>query len=106
MVSLFRHWAFLDSQTIKYFGMRRATAATRRRLKPLANNVFRNHFVAEVRDCIVGLGGHDQAECLQVGRHIDLVLAVIARQNFTQVHGAALGRDGPQHVRQVLPLTC
>jgi hypothetical protein len=33
-VSLFRHWAFLDSQTIKYFGMRRAMAATRRRLKP------------------------------------------------------------------------
>ena len=49
---------------------------------------------------VVGFGGDDQAEHLQLGGDVQLALRSV-QKDLAQVGRAAFGRDGPQHICQV-----
>ena len=67
----------------------------------LLDDVLQDDDVAGLGDGEVGLGGDDHAEGLQCGGDADIVLGA-GGKNFAEVLGAAVGRDGPQDVGEVL----
>ncbi len=68
----------------------------------LADDVFEHHDVAGLSNRIVRFRGDDQSEGLKVGGDVQLAAMVVADQDFAQVHCAALGRNRPQNVSQIL----
>ena len=68
----------------------------------LPDDVFSHDFVARPGDREVGFRGHDQAEGLQVGGHIEAALSVVIGNNLAQVLGTPFGVMAHQHIGQEL----
>src|ERR1019366_10725343 len=51
---------------------------------------------------VVRLRRNDERECLKIRGHVEAAGTVAAEQDFTQVYGAAFGRNRPQNIRQIL----
>ena len=65
-------------------------------------DVLQNHDVTWLPHSVVWLCGNNQRERLKVGGCSQLAAIIVANQHFAQVHGAALGRDRPQNISQIL----
>ena len=68
---------------------------------PSRSDVLHHDDVARLRDGEIGLGGDDQAERLQLRRHLHLGV-VIVHLDLAEVGRASFGRDRPEHVGEVL----
>ena len=63
--------------------------------------VFEDHFISRLGNGKIRFGGHDHSESLHVRNGLDLRIAILDLY-FAKVDGAALWRNSPQDIRQVL----
>jgi hypothetical protein len=68
----------------------------------LADYVFEHDYVTGLANRIIRFRSDHQRESLKIGGDVHLAAVVIAHQDFSQVYGPALGRDGPEDVGQIL----
>jgi hypothetical protein len=70
-------------------------------LRAVGANILKDDGVARLHDSVVGLSGDDKAEGLQGSGGVEFAFIAIENE-FTNVMGSALWRDGPHHVGEAL----